>query len=62
MSGILDLINSDLGKTIISGVSNQTNQPQNKTQDILTMALPVLMQAIRKNALTPQGTEGILAL
>jgi hypothetical protein len=60
MSGILDLLNSDLGKTIVSGVSNQTNQPQNKTQDVLTMALPVLMAAMKKNANTPQGAEGLL--
>ena len=61
MSGILDLLNSDLGKTIISGVSGQTNQPQNKTQDVLTMALPVLMQAMKRNASTPQGAEGLLS-
>ncbi|WNH09723.1 DUF937 domain-containing protein [Thalassobellus suaedae] len=60
MSGILDLLNSDLGKTIISGVAGQTNQPQNKTQDVLTMALPVLMQAMKRNAATPQGAEGLL--
>jgi hypothetical protein len=61
MSGILDLLNSDLGKTIISGVSNQTKQPQNKTQDVLTMALPVLMTAMKRNAATPQGAEGLLS-
>ena len=61
MSGILDLLNSDLGKTIISGVSNQTNQPQNKTQDVLTMALPVLMAAMKRNAATPKGAEGLLS-
>ncbi|WP_406684103.1 DUF937 domain-containing protein [Seonamhaeicola sp. MEBiC1930] len=60
MSGILDLLSSDLGKTIISGVAGQTNQPQNKTQDVLTMALPVLMQAMKRNASTPQGAEGLL--
>ena len=60
MSGILDLLNSDLGKTIISGVADQTNQPQNKTQDVLIMALPVLMQAMRRNAATPQGAVGLL--
>ena len=60
MSGILDLLNSDLGKTIISGVAGQTKQPQNKTQDVLTMALPVLMQAMKRNASTPQGAEGLL--
>lgn len=60
MSGILDLLNSDLGKTIISGVSGQTNQPQNKTQDVLTMALPVLMAAMKRNASSPEGAEGLL--
>ncbi|WP_298896166.1 DUF937 domain-containing protein [uncultured Psychroserpens sp.] len=60
MSGILDLLNSDLGKTIISGVSNETRQPQNKTQDVLTMALPVLMKAMERNAATPQGAEGLM--
>ncbi|MFL1011160.1 DUF937 domain-containing protein [Flavisericum labens] len=62
MSGILDLLNSDLGKTLISGVSNQTNQPQNKTQDVLTMALPVLMQAMKRNASSPQGAEGLMSV
>ena len=61
MSGILDLLNSDLGKTIISGVAGQTNQPQNKTQDVLTMALPVLMAAMKQNASTPQGAEGLMS-
>lgn len=60
MSGILDLLNSDLGKTIIKGVSNQTNQPQNKTKDVLIMALPVLMQAMKRNAASPQGAEGLM--
>ncbi|MGC1205797.1 MAG: DUF937 domain-containing protein [Flavobacteriaceae bacterium] len=60
MSGILDLLNSDLGKTIVSGVAGQTKQPQNKTQDVLTMALPVLMAAMKRNAATPQGAEGLM--
>ncbi len=60
MSGILDLLNSDLGKTIISGVSNQTGQDQNKTSGVLTMALPVLMQAMKRNASTPEGAQGLL--
>jgi len=60
MSGILDLLNSDIGKTIISGVSSETNQPQNKTNEVLTMALPVLMQAMRRNASTPQGADSLL--
>ncbi|WP_282124100.1 DUF937 domain-containing protein [Algibacter mikhailovii] len=60
MTGIIDLLNSDLGKSIISGVSGQTNQPQNKTQDVLAMGLPVLMAAMKRNAATPQGAEGLM--
>lgn len=60
MSGILDLLNSDLGKTIISGVSGSTGTDQNKTSSVLTMALPVLMKAMERNASTPQGAEGLL--
>ncbi len=60
MSGILDLLSSDLGKTIISGVSGSTGTDQNKTSSVLTMALPVLMKAMERNAASPQGAEGLL--
>lgn len=60
MAGILDLLNSDMGKTIINGVAGQTNQPESKTNDVLTMALPVLMQAMKRNASSPQGAQGLL--
>ncbi|WP_431134359.1 DUF937 domain-containing protein [Psychroserpens mesophilus] len=60
MSGILDLLNSDLGKTIISGVSGSTGTEQNKTSSVLTMALPVLMKAMERNASTPEGAQGLM--
>ncbi|MGB1308507.1 MAG: DUF937 domain-containing protein [Oceanihabitans sp.] len=60
MAGILDLLNSDLGKTIISGVAGSTGQDENKTSGLLTMALPVLMQAMKRNAATPEGAEGLM--
>jgi hypothetical protein len=60
MSGILDLLNSDLGKTIISGVSSDSGQPQDKTNNLLTMAMPVLMQAMKRNASTTEGAEGLM--
>ncbi len=60
MAGIFDLLNSDLGKTIISGVSGSTGTDQDKTSSVLTMALPVLMKALERNASTPEGAEGIL--
>ncbi|APG66426.1 hypothetical protein LPB136_05550 [Tenacibaculum todarodis] len=60
MAGILDLLNSDLGKTIISGVSGSTGQDAGKTSSVLTMALPVLMKAMERNASTPEGAEGLM--
>ncbi len=59
MSGILDLLNSDLGRQIIGGVSNEVGQDQNKTASVLSMALPVLMGAMKRNASTPEGAEGL---
>ncbi|WP_435139465.1 DUF937 domain-containing protein [Formosa sp. A9] len=59
MSGILDLLNSDLGKSLVSGVAGQTGQDQNKTNNLLGMALPVLMQAMNRNASTPEGAQGL---
>ena len=60
MAGILDLLNSDIGKTIISGVSGSAGTDQNKTSSALTMALPVLMKAMERNASTPEGAEGLM--
>ncbi|WP_396600512.1 DUF937 domain-containing protein [Algibacter sp. R77976] len=60
MAGILDLLNSDLGKTIISGVAGSTGNDSSKTSSVLTMALPVLMKAMQRNASTPQGAEGLM--
>ena len=60
MSGILDLLTSDLGKQIISGVSSDTQQPEDKTAKVLAMAMPVLMGAMKRNTNSPQGAEGLL--
>lgn len=60
MAGILDLLNSDIGKTIVSGVAGSTGTDTNKTSSVLTMALPVLMKAMERNASTPEGAEGLM--
>ena len=60
MSGILDLLNSEAGRQIISGVSSETNQPVDKTAKVLQMALPVLMGAMKRNASTPEGAAGLM--
>ena len=61
MSGLLDLLNSPMGKELISGVAGQTAQPENKTADVLSMAMPLLLGAMKKNVSTPQGAEGLMS-
>ncbi|WP_159023157.1 DUF937 domain-containing protein [Formosa sp. L2A11] len=61
MSGILDLLNSDLGKSVVSGLAGQTGQDTSKTSSLLTMALPLLTQAMTRNAqASPEGADGLL--
>tara|TARA_R110001592_G_scaffold17462_1_gene73533 strand:+ start:482 stop:1120 length:639 start_codon:yes stop_codon:yes gene_type:complete len=60
MAGILDILNSDLGKSIVSGVAGSTGTDSSKTSSVLTMALPVLMKAMEKNSATPEGAAGLL--
>ncbi|QLG47088.1 DUF937 domain-containing protein [Costertonia aggregata] len=61
MSGLLDLLSSPMGKQLISGVAGQTGQSTDQTGSVLSMALPVLMGAMKKNAATPEGAQGLLS-
>jgi len=60
MSGILDLLSGPLGQQLISGVSQQTGQSADKTGSVLSMALPVLMGAMKRNASSPEGAQGLM--
>ncbi|GHC52045.1 DUF937 domain-containing protein [Ulvibacter litoralis] len=60
MASILDLLNSDMGKQLISGASAQTGQSTDKTATVLSMAMPFLLGAMKKNASTPDGAAGLL--
>lgn len=60
MTGILDLLNSEMGKTIIKGVANETGQSQSKTQSVLIMAMPVLLESMKRNSKTPEGNAGLM--
>lgn len=59
MSSILDLLDSDMGKQLISGASTQTGQSPDKTATVLSMALPALMGAMKRNASTPEGAQSL---
>ncbi len=60
MEGLLDLLNSPIGKQVISGVAGQTGQAENKTADVLSMAMPLLLGAMKKNVSTPDGAQGLM--
>lgn len=61
MSGLLDLLNSPMGKQLISGVAGQTGQAESKTGDVLSMAMPLILGAMKKNVATPQGAQGLMS-
>ena len=61
MSGLLDLLNSPIGKQLISGVAGQTGQEEGKTGDVLGMAMPLILGAMKKNVATPQGADGLMS-
>ncbi len=61
MSGILDLLQSDMGKTIISGIANQTNTDADKASSVLSMGMPVMMKAMQRNANSSSGAAGLLS-
>ena len=50
-----------MGKQLISGVAGQTGQPADKTGDVLSMAMPLLLGAMKKNVSTPQGAQGLMS-
>ena len=63
MSGILDLLNSSIGEQMIRGVAEETGQPEDKTADLLSMGMPVLLGAMKKNvAASPEGAQGLIDL
>ena len=61
MSGLLDLLNSPIGKQLISGVAGQTGQQESDTSNVLSMAMPLILGAMKKNvASSPQGAQGLM--
>lgn len=60
MASILDLLNSDLGKTLINGTSQQLGQNKDQTTSALNAALPLLLGAMKNNAKTPEGASGLM--
>ncbi|SFA90863.1 protein of unknown function [Flavobacterium swingsii] len=60
MAGLMDLLNSDLGKQIISGVSGQVGTSEGETSSVLESVLPSLVGGMMNNASTAEGQSGLL--
>ena len=61
MEAIMDLLSSDAGKQIIKGISQDTKQDENLTGEVLSMAMPMLMGAVKKNVSSPEGAVNMLS-
>jgi len=60
MSGILDLLNSPIGKTLIDGAAGQLGMDNKKAGSAVQSALPLILGAMKNNASTPEGASGLL--
>jgi hypothetical protein len=61
MTGLLDLLNSDIGKTLVNSASQQLGQNSGKTSSALTTALPLILGAMKNNASSSDGASGLLS-
>ena len=60
MAGILDLLNSEMGSTLINGVSKQFNLEEGTSQKAISTAMPLILGAMKNNASSPEGAQGLL--
>ena len=61
MDNILDLINGNLGKEVVDGISRNTDASAEQTQAVVSNALPALLDALQNNASSGNGAQGILS-
>lgn len=60
MSGILDLLNSSMGKELINGASQQMGLNKASTVSALGAAMPLILGAMKNNASSTDGAAGLL--
>ena len=59
MASILDLLNRDVGKQLISSASEKTNTSPDRTASVLSSAMPLILGAMKRNAATPDGAASL---
>ncbi len=60
MEGLIDLLQGPMGEQVINGISKQTGRSNDQSSDILAMALPLLVGAMKNNASSPGGASSLL--
>jgi len=60
MSDILDLLNGPMGKMLVNGASKQLGLGEGQTQSALSAAMPLILGAMKNNASSPDGAQGLL--
>ena len=61
MSGLLDLLNSDTAQKLIASTSKETGTSTEKTSSVLSMAMPLLLGAMNKNARSEEGANSLMS-
>jgi hypothetical protein len=61
MSGILDLLNSDMGKELVSSISQKTGIDASQASNVVSSGLPALMGAMQSNLSSGEGASGLLS-
>ena len=54
-----DLVNGPIGQQLISGLSQQVGANDSKVSSAISMALPLLLSQMNKNASSPQGAQSL---
>lgn len=61
MSIINNLLGSDSGELLIKGMSSQIGQSKSQTNNLMSMAIPVLLKAMQRNSSSKEGASGLLS-
>ncbi|KQC33792.1 hypothetical protein AAU57_10975 [Nonlabens sp. YIK11] len=59
MASILDLLQTEMGQTLIQGAAQKTNTSPDKTANVLSQAMPLILGAMQRNAKTPEGAASL---
>jgi len=60
MSGILDLLSSEMGQQLIKGASSQMGMDSKSTSGALSAAIPLILGGLKNNTGSAEGSEQLL--